>query len=654
MFKQSILVAAMFGAALIIGTTLFAVAPAHADVTPTLSVAATGNGDSVQINVYGDPNQSVILYYIKTGSGSQLTSIGTTDGNGNLSTTVSSATYGIASGVPVHVTVGGLNGPSSPTITWPTVTSTSTSSVTLSQTGLVLSVGQTSYVTATSTTGGTLYVANNSNPSVANVNVNGTQISFNGLTNGSTTTTICTVGNTTNCPSVYITVQNAGTAALSLSASTVTLSSGQSIPVTISGGNGSYTVTNNTGNGSVMTSLNGNILTLSTSMTTGFSSVTVCSTDMSACGIINVTVGSTSGSTVTFSQQTPVLSTGQSLTIAIYGNTSGSYYISSNTVPNSVEAGISQASLLLTGLTNGSSTITVCSSIGGCGTITATVNYASSGGNITLSQTTLSLLAGQNLAITVSGGVAPYSVATPSTSVYQATINGNILTVTGIGTGSAQIPVCSSSGGCTWLSLTVNGTSTGTTGTTLPASSLAPSFLGFSQSNPTVYAGQASTVTVTGGSGIYSVAYNSNPGAVSATVSGSSLYLTGVSNGVSIIVVCSALNNCGAVSANTGNVATVPYSAPVTATTATTVPVTTPSSALSFNFTSFLSVGSTGDQVLELQTILTARGYYSGPVNGNFGPLTQAAVEKYQSAHGIAAVGYVGPSTRAALNTTTN
>jgi hypothetical protein len=86
-----------------------------------------------------------------------------------------------------------------------------------------------------------------------------------------------------------------------------------------------------------------------------------------------------------------------------------------------------------------------------------------------------------------------------------------------------------------------------------------------------------------------------------------------------------------------------------TASTATTTSVGTGSTG-AYVFTLFLSAGSTGTQVTDLQNYLTAKGFYSGPVTGYFGTLTAAAVKKYQTAHGISSVGYVGPGTRAALN----
>ena len=69
-----------------------------------------------------------------------------------------------------------------------------------------------------------------------------------------------------------------------------------------------------------------------------------------------------------------------------------------------------------------------------------------------------------------------------------------------------------------------------------------------------------------------------------------------------------------------------------------------------YTFSNFLDIGSTGADVTALQNKLTSLGLYSGPITGYFGSLTQAAVEAFQGQHNINQVGYVGPSTRAALN----
>jgi hypothetical protein len=54
--------------------------------------------------------------------------------------------------------------------------------------------------------------------------------------------------------------------------------------------------------------------------------------------------------------------------------------------------------------------------------------------------------------------------------------------------------------------------------------------------------------------------------------------------------------------------------------------------------------------VAHLQQQLTDRGYDPGPVDGQFGPRTDAAVRQFQFDNGLAADGVVGPMTWAALN----
>lgn len=73
-----------------------------------------------------------------------------------------------------------------------------------------------------------------------------------------------------------------------------------------------------------------------------------------------------------------------------------------------------------------------------------------------------------------------------------------------------------------------------------------------------------------------------------------------------------------------------------------------------------LDFGDTGSEVTELQTYLATNSsiYPSGLVTGYFGPLTQAAVQRFQTAQGIVSsgnpestgYGRVGPLTRARIN----
>jgi peptidoglycan hydrolase-like protein with peptidoglycan-binding domain len=64
-----------------------------------------------------------------------------------------------------------------------------------------------------------------------------------------------------------------------------------------------------------------------------------------------------------------------------------------------------------------------------------------------------------------------------------------------------------------------------------------------------------------------------------------------------------------------------------------------------------LQYGMTGSDVGTLQTFLLRDStIYTGPVTNYFGPATRAAVIRFQIAHGLSAVGRVGPQTLALIN----
>ncbi|MGJ5673340.1 MAG: peptidoglycan-binding protein [Nostochopsis sp.] len=62
-----------------------------------------------------------------------------------------------------------------------------------------------------------------------------------------------------------------------------------------------------------------------------------------------------------------------------------------------------------------------------------------------------------------------------------------------------------------------------------------------------------------------------------------------------------------------------------------------------------LGRGNSGPQVTSVQRCLQKLGYYNGPLNGNFGPLTENAVKKFQQAKKISVIGQVGPQTQRSL-----
>lgn len=72
----------------------------------------------------------------------------------------------------------------------------------------------------------------------------------------------------------------------------------------------------------------------------------------------------------------------------------------------------------------------------------------------------------------------------------------------------------------------------------------------------------------------------------------------------------------------------------------------------SYSFTSYLYLGSSGEEVRQLQLKLKSLGHYThSQITGYFGLFTQEAVVKFQKANNLAPYpGWVGPQTRTALN----
>ena len=59
--------------------------------------------------------------------------------------------------------------------------------------------------------------------------------------------------------------------------------------------------------------------------------------------------------------------------------------------------------------------------------------------------------------------------------------------------------------------------------------------------------------------------------------------------------------------------------------------------------------GATGPEVVALQRMLNALGFYRARVDGSFGPVTDHAVRAFQRRLGLEVDGWAGPKTMAAL-----
>ncbi|MFA5131189.1 MAG: hypothetical protein WC467_02080 [Patescibacteria group bacterium] len=520
----------IIGLFLIIGAFILFNASLASASAPTLSLSNTGDGDSVQITVNGDINSNVLLFYTKTAGATQLTYLGTTNASGYLSLTKSTAELDVAPSSPVSVKINNIN---SASVNWPYNISTGTGAITLNNTGLILTVGNSSTLTVNNLGSNKLYLLNNTNPQIANINISGSQLTVNANAYGQTVMTVCALGTTSNCTSAYITVQNSGAQPLTLSQSNITIAYSQSATVSILNSTGNYTILNNSNPNVITASISEQTITLHASNNGGSAAITVCKTDMSACGIINASVGSVSSAALTFSQTAPTLTIGQTLTITLSGGTS--YNLSSNANTSVVNAYVNNSVLTLVGNGAGSSVITVCANNGNCNSLTATVSYASSGGAITLSQSNLWLQIGQAVSVVISGGSTPYSFLadTGASTYFQSSLNNNILTLTGVKAGSGSLSVCSAGGACVPLSVLVNGVSSNTQ-------------LTFGNNNLNLTVGATSDVTLYGAGGYY-ITTSNNQNVATFTLNGDKIRVAALSAGNANVTVCQTGGQCGVI-----------------------------------------------------------------------------------------------------------
>ena len=676
----------------------FATAQPAAASSPTLSLSGTGDGDSVQVNVTGTANSSVILAYLKS-EGLQTSYLGNTNTNGSFSTDISTAAYGISANSLVHVMVGGINGSQSADVAWPY---SSAGNLALDKTSLVLALGQSATVTAYNNGTNLIYLSSNSNPIVANANINGNQISITAGNYGSTVVTVCAQASTVTCANTYISVQNTGSSPLAFSQNNMGLINGQSASVNIYGGTGSYLLTNNSNSNIISANVSGATVNLTANATSGFAAITICSSDLSACGIINANIGANNTKAISFNQASPTMSIGQNLVINISGGGSGTYSILSNSSTSIVGASISNSSLNLNALTGGSTTIIVCSSMGSCGSvITTVIGGNTSGGAIALSQNNLWLLVNQSFGLTVSGGTSPYNVLLGNSSIATATVNGSIVTITGVNAGSTTISVCSAAGGCANLSVLINGVSANATSTI----SLSPNQVFLNSISP-------ATVNILG-NGSYFISSDSNTNVATANISGSQVAITPINSGTATISVCQNGGQCANLLVTVNLVVSTPASTDNSANnsstsdsnvtnnnsadnSASTIANNTlarspegkiyfifnnakehitslaelknnyrgwkiqdvsddalnqiPTKVSVFKFTGTIIFGTSGQAVTELQKKLKSLNLYNGSIDGRYSTAVVVAVRKYQKNNNLKQTGNVGPLTVNSLN----
>ncbi len=289
----------------------------------------------------------------------------------------------------------------------------------LSQTYLNLSVGQSATVNAYPSGGQVVNQTANTNTYAALANVSNNVITVYGIGNGSTQMTFCTYDNT--CGTLYVNVGGSSNSGqVTLGQSSLSLNTNQTASVSVyNSTGGSVYISNNSNSNIASAYVSGSTLSV-TGLSNGNTTLTVCASGQtSSCATLYVTVTGSVFTNITFSQNPVNLNYQQSTTVTVYGNNSTGFYISSNSNSSVVSASVSGNSLYLYALIQGSSSITVCQTNNSCGTLTVNVGPGGSG-NIVFNTTTLPQYTVNQYyfsQINVSGGNSPYNFTLSSGSL---------------------------------------------------------------------------------------------------------------------------------------------------------------------------------------------------------------------------------------------
>lgn len=426
------------------GTTAYVTVNGNnsSSVTWPSFTSTTGTSNSLALSQYTatlSVGQSVVIYssnniMLYSANSSNTAIANTTVNNGQVTI------YAVASGsasVNICSAQGNCN-----TVSVNVLEHTSTLS--LNQSVANIAVGQ-----------GVVVMSNNSSIATASSNssnvsatANNGQVTLIGQSVGTGTVSVC--NNSNVCDSIFVNVQNPSLNNLALSQNTISVGVGQTATIyalntSISSatGNAPYVSTSvNSGSG-------GNQLTF-TGVQAGTETVTLCGST-GGCNAVVVTVqqGSTTNN-LSLTQYTLMLNVGQTATVSSGNSTvvTGS----SNSSAASVSVSYGQATVK--GDNFGTATVTLCNANNSCDSVYVTVQNPNSG-ILTLNKNAVTVAPGKST--TVSSANNTISLANSAApTIATASVSSGQLTVTGVKNGSTTINVCTGTGSCTILSVSVS------------------------------------------------------------------------------------------------------------------------------------------------------------------------------------------------------
>lgn len=166
--------------------------------------------------------------------------------------------------------------------------------------------------------------------------------------------------NGNNCD--YYNCNNNGS--LWLSQSSVYLSNGQTVSVTVNGGNNNYYISSNSNSNIATANVSGNTISIYGN-NSGSTTFSICSNGGNGCVTLYVNVdgngyyNNSYNETISFSQDTVNVAIGQTQLVAVYG--SGNYHLSNNSNSSVADVEMRGGNVAIYGRMAGTATLTVCS-----------------------------------------------------------------------------------------------------------------------------------------------------------------------------------------------------------------------------------------------------------------------------------------------------
>ncbi|MDY6971657.1 MAG: SBBP repeat-containing protein [Thermodesulfobacteriota bacterium] len=468
--------------------------PSTLDVTPNYLIMVEGH-----------------IEYVDVSGGTGVYSVSSSD---------SSVATATVQGYIITITA---TGPGNATIA---VTDTSTNSAVVSvmvtadpsifrvtPTSLNLSEGQSGTLTISG--GASPYTAVSSDISMADVVLNGDTAVVTGVAEGPAIITV------TDKDFNSITVSVTVTYAIAVTPPTLSITEGDMVTVSISGGESPYSASSS--NTSVATaSVSGSTVTI-TGNGEGAATVTVTDNNSISASI-----------SVTVSALTPLLSISPSSiditegdmgTVSISGGESPYGASSSNT--SVATASVSGSTVTITGNGEGAATVTVTDNNFSSASISVTISALTL--LLSVSPSSIGITEGDTDTVSISGGESPYSASSSNISVATASVSGGIVTITGTGEGSATVTVTDNNFSSASISVTVS-------------ASIQP--LSVTPSNLTITEGNTGHLRITGGTGFYRVS-SSETSIVTAVLGGAvsgetPVSVIGKSEGTATVIITDA------------------------------------------------------------------------------------------------------------------